>query len=686
MSGSRIVVVEDEWVIADDLRGRLEKQGHTVVGVFSRGEQAVEAVRADPPDLVLMDIMLAGAMDGIEAAAAIHECCEVPLIFLTAYADATILERAKPTEPAGYLVKPYEDRELFSTIEVALYKAEMERRLRRRERFLRGVTASLGEGVAVLDGEGRSLFLNPEAERLLGWSEAELHGRPLLERIHAEPAAGHGAPREIRAALAEGEVRRLEEDLFLHRESGSFPVACVISPLELADMDQGEGRGVVLTFQDITERKRARDELHAAKEAAEAASRAKSQFLAMVSHEIRTPMNAILGMSELLGLTGVDEKQRGYLEVQKESGRALVALIDDLLDLARLETGGVEVESDLFSLDGVLDSLESIVAPRAREKKISFVIERAPMLATRLHGDARRLRQVLLSLLSNAVKFTDHGGVSLSVERTADGGLHFRVRDTGIGISAEDLEHIFEPFSQADSSATRRFGGTGLGLAIASRLSELLGGRLWVESTPGEGSVFHLCLQLKAEGEEDGEHGGGAGDCGAGGGGGGDGEAPSDEPASSAAAPRANGLRILLAEDSPDNALLVDAFLRHTDHTLEVAENGALAVERFCQGCFDLMLMDIQMPVMDGHEATRRIRRWEREQGLARTPIFAFTAHSMRDDERLSLAAGCDAHLTKPMRKKELLALLERHAASDSTASDLAVSTPVEGALEVSSV
>ncbi|GAB6043162.1 response regulator [Endothiovibrio diazotrophicus] len=642
MNCARILVVEDEWVIADDLRHRLEKEGHTVVGVYDRGEDAVEAARRECPEIVLMDIMLAGEMDGIEAAAVIRTCCDVPVVYLTAYADPLIIERAKSTEPAAYLIKPFEDRELASTIEIALYKGEMERRLRKSERFLRGLTGALAEGVVVLDAEGRVRFLNPEAERLLGWREEELLGEPLLARILPDPAGSS----DILSTLADGETRRVEEDLFLHREAGAFPVAYAVSPLPV----EGDGVGVAVAFQDISERKRARDELHAAKEEAEAASRAKSQFLAMVSHEIRTPMNAILGMAELLLITDVDDTQRGYLEVQKTSGRMLVGVIDDILDLAQLEAGGGTLEAAEFSLVDLFESLRGVIEPAAREKGLAFSMAREPSVPEVLTGDGRRLRQILFNLLSNAVKFTEHGAVSLAVAAEEWAELHFRVSDSGIGIADEEQVHIFEPFSQVDSTITRRYGGSGIGLAIASRLAERMGGRLWVESRPGEGSVFHLCLSLGLHNE-----GRGVPEVT---------DAPSDDGPLmvEGCAPAPPGLSILLAEDSPDNALLVDAYLRHTAHRLEVVENGALALERFREARFDLMLMDIQMPVMDGYEATRRIREWEREQGWARTPIFAFTAHALKEDEAKSLAAGCDAHITKPVRKAALLELIERQA------------------------
>ena len=632
---ARILVVEDEWVIADDLRHRLEKAGHTVVAIHGRGEEAVEAARVHAPEVVLMDVMLDGSMDGIEAAAAIRLFSDLPIIFLTAYADSGVIERAKSTEPAGYLVKPFDDRELISVIEIALYKVAMERRLRASERFLRGLAGALGEGVVVIDSEGRVRFVNPEAERLLGRSEESLRGEPLLERILPHP----DDPGGIAMTLADGQTRRVEEETFLHRRRGPFPVAYVVSPLQL----EGDGRGAAISFQDITERKRARDELRAAKEAAEAASRAKSEFLAMVSHEIRTPMNAILGMSELIGIGELNDTQRGYLKIQKESGRALMRMFEEILDLTQLESGGLKLRPDAFGLEDLLESLRFNFEPKAREKGLELRVERAAGVPKVLFGDAARLLQILEALLGNAVKFTERGGVALEVRCADDAQFLFLVRDSGIGVAAEDRERIFEPFTQADSSSTRRYGGSGLGLAIARRLAELMGGRLWVESEPGEGSRFHLQLAFGADD-----------DCL-------DVEVVDDSADDDEEIPK--GLRILLAEDSPDNVTLIDAYLRHTDHSLEVAENGAKAVERFRQGRYDMMLMDVQMPVMDGYEATRRIRRWERESGRVPTPIFAFTAHAMAGDEMKSLEAGCNAHITKPLRKRDLLALIDQRLA-----------------------
>ena len=487
MSGARILVVEDEWVIADDIRQCLSNSGFELAGLTDTGEQAVALAERERPDLVMMDIMLAGAMDGIEAAAIIRERFAIPVIYLTAYADEAILERAKRTEPAGYMVKPFEERELRSTVEVALYRADAERRLLEGERFMRDITAALGEGVVGIDAEGRISFLNPEAVRLLGGvGRVGESWRPIV----GEAAEDH----PIALTLADGEPRRVEEGGFRHSERGAFPVAYVVSPLEAG--------GVVVAFQDITERKRMIDELAAARRAAEAASRAKSEFLALVGHEIRTPMNAIIGMAGLLEMSGLDARQGGYVTTQKEAGRRLVELIDDILALATTEIDESAPHAEGFSPVALIDALRPLIEPGAREKGLTLRFQVAPAVPPRLFGDQRRLCQLLLHLLNNAVKFTERGEVGLRVIPGDEAEVLFQVHDSGIGIPSDDQARIFEPFSQADASATRQYGGSGLGLAIAHRLAQAVGGRLWVESEVGRGSRFNLSLPLGALDEE----------------------------------------------------------------------------------------------------------------------------------------------------------------------------------------
>jgi signal transduction histidine kinase/ActR/RegA family two-component response regulator len=392
------------------------------------------------------------------------------------------------------------------------------------------------------------------------------------------------------------------------------------------------------------------EQLREAKNAAETANAAKSQFLANVSHELRTPMNAILGMTDLALAESLAPGVRDSLETVKESADVLLALLNEILDFSRIEAGKLTLESRPFALRPMLDDTLRSLAVKAREKGLEIGCRVAPDVPENLHGDRVRLRQVLVNLLSNAIKFTDQGQVRLDVDQTArtDGEvvLGFSVEDTGVGIAREDQQRIFAPFTQADSSTTRRHGGTGLGLSIAASIVQMMGGRISVESEPGRGSVFMFTARFALAVEQ---------------------PVPSSEPRPAAVAAPARSLQILLAEDTPANQKLVVRILSKRGHQVAVAENGAQAVALFQQQPFDAVLMDVQMPVMDGLEATEAIQELQHDRP-ARVPIIAMTAHALKRDQERCLAAGMDAYLAKPVSSRELVELVERLATGQAAA------------------
>jgi signal transduction histidine kinase/CheY-like chemotaxis protein len=409
--------------------------------------------------------------------------------------------------------------------------------------------------------------------------------------------------------------------------------------------------------REIEVRARIEADLRDAKDLAESANRAKSQFLANMSHEIRTPMNGVLGMTELLLATTLSDKQLEFARVIRSSGNDLLRIINDILDFSRIEAGKLKLESIDFDLGQVMKGVIDLFSGRARAAGLELTLEVDAAVPTRLRGDPDRLRQVFLNLIGNAIKFTPQGKVEvrLRVVRTeADRVvLHVEVSDTGIGIEAAIQEHIFEPFRQADGSTTRRFGGTGLGLSICKQIVELLGGRIGVRSAPGSGSVFWFDVPFALQAAKPAAPKPARQ------------EAPHQPPALEAAAQQRSGThpagRLLVAEDNQINQLMAQAMLAKLGWECDLVENGQEAIDALRQNHYAGVLMDCQMPVMDGYEATRAIRVMEDRAGqVQRLPIIALTAHAMEGDKEKCLAAGMDAYLSKPYSLQNLQQTLDR--------------------------
>jgi PAS domain S-box-containing protein len=486
--------------------------------------------------------------------------------------------------------------------------------------------------------DGRFVLLNRAAEEYFGMSKDEMLGRTSAELFSPERAAI--------MAEADGDVVRTGR-VYVREQSIDIPFEGerVFKTRVMATFGDEGARHLIGVAEDVTDERAAAEALKAAAERAETANRSKSEFLANMSHEIRTPLNGVVAVADVLARTRLDERQREMVEIVRSSGVTLERLLSDVLDLARIESGAIEIQREPFHLGDAVRGVAGLMAMRAQEKGVALNVQIAPEAEVRVIGDIVRFKQILTNLTSNAVKFTERGEVRIGVELQEDqeDGPTFRlwVRDTGVGFDPAGKDRVFGRFQQADGSITRRFGGTGLGLAISRQLAELMGGTLECDSELGRGSIFWVTLPLPAAEAEVGPAG-------------------AVEATYGEATVSDRAMRILVADDHPTNRKIVELILAPLGVELVSVEDGSQALEAFGAGTFDAVLMDMQMPVMDGLTATREIRRRERESGLRPTPVFMLTANALPEHLEASRAAGADRHMTKPITAEKLVqALLE---------------------------
>ncbi len=522
-------------------------------------------------------------------------------------------------------------------------RTKAEEKLRISEEQYRLLADNALDNIWIMGRNRTFTYVSPSIGNILGYTPEEFMGHS-LEELLTPPSlpVALGYFERLDAAVRLGTPpENFRGELQVYRKDGTTVwTEVTASPILGANGAIAELVGVT---RDVSERKQYECELERAREAAEAANLAKSEFLSNMSHEIRTPMNGIMGMAQLLAYTELTDEQREYLSAINTSSDGLLSLINDILDLSKIEAGKIELECRAFTLRNSISDVIMTQTSLLHRKGLTIATDIPVGVPDNLTGDQLRLKQILINLLGNAIKFTSRGGIRIAVAVTERSDrivlLKISVTDSGIGISSSAMEKIFDPFVQGDGSTTRKYGGTGLGLSICTRLAELMGGRIWVESVEGAGSTFNVAIPFDVN----------------------EAVTEGDDFMSDGAVVLWNGppLSILVVDDLEVNLMFTSRLLEKAGHTVVTVRNGQEALEVWSRGAFDLILMDIQMPVMNGIEATRAIR--EREAGgTGHVPIIALTARALRDEREKILNQGVDGYLAKPIQISVLFDELRR--------------------------
>lgn len=516
-------------------------------------------------------------------------------------------------------------------------KRSSESAINQEKNKLLSILTSLADGVLETDTAGKILYANPTAQQLLAIDDLPTNAHHLLDffTLHQTDQTIIENPEQLSNLLSQSQGFRDDNALVCHHSASKLAVSFALSPIKQDNLVSG----YVITFRDMSLQKAAEEELRNAKQLAEDAAETKANFLATMSHEIRTPLNGVIGIATLLTDTDLDATQLDYVSTLRRSAEVLFSLINDILDFSKMDAGKLTLESIPFAPTALIHDLNSMFQSQFEQKQLTAAYHLDDKLPTWLLGDEYRLRQVLINLVGNALKFTEKGEVNVSVKLVGVLGnqcrVRFSVQDTGIGISETAQARLFEAFTQADGSTTRQFGGTGLGLSISKKIIELMHGKLQLASTLGEGSRFFFDIMLTKT------------------------DSPISIPnhATVNTPVSVEGKKLLLVEDNKINQLVAGKLLEKFGYAYDIAENGIEAVDKASSNHYDAILMDCQMPVLDGFEATKRIRHSEQAKS-AHTPIIGLTANALEGDREKCLACGMDDFTTKPIKLEELASKL----------------------------
>ena len=604
-----------------------------------------------PPDIVLMDLNLPDG-DAQESLNLLSESNPFPVLIMTSTGNEEVSVAAMKAGAIDYVVKsPQMFANLPRSVQRVLREWNLLQERKRTEALLRASEERFALALeAVNDAlwdwniSAGTAYFSPKCYTMLGYEVGEFPATYESWRTLVHPEDLGRIEGELQRDIESG--KGYSDDIRMKSKSGEW--IWISTRGNVVEWDaQGKAVRLVGIHSDISERKAMESKLSAALDRAESATRAKSEFLAMMTHELRTPLNGLMGFSELLSDTPLNDEQREYAQTISSSGEHLLSIINDILDFSSMENGRLYLHSAPFSIAGLLESSILSVRKSAIEKGLVLHSETGSGVPELMTSDERRVRQILINLLGNAVKFTSAGSVVLRFAASTSGNqpaVDFSVEDTGLGISAEALGRLFQPFTQASSAIGRSFGGTGLGLSISRRLAEAMNGTVTVTSTLGKGSIFTLRLPLEVPA-------GGMASVpshlfiGA------DGASPSSPSAEPLARP------VLVVDDDRASGVVAVKMLQNLGHRVEFVTNGAEAIEAFSPGKYSAIFMDVAMPVMDGLDATGKIREIEAASGC-HVPIIAFTAQAMIGERERCLAAGMDDYLSKPFKKDEIAAKL----------------------------